>query len=75
MEHMRTARPFLLSFLEPVEPMFAPPPSYDPVTQCDQDDGVWCGTQRSKSYQNRTSSPSVLTGYEDYDDEYVTTTD
>lgn len=67
--------PFLLRFTEPTEPFPTPTPSYDPITQTDGVDGAWCGTQRTRSYQNSSSCPSVATGYEDYDDEYVTTSD
>ena len=66
--------PFLLDFLEPVNPMSAPEEHYNPATQCGSPAGM-AATQRSQSFQNRTSGYSVLTAYEDADDEYVTRSD
>lgn len=68
-------RPFLLHFVEPVEPMSAPTHRYDPKTQCEEGE-MRCGaTMKSQSFNNSTTSYSALTGYEDYDDQYVTRTD
>lgn len=66
------AEPFILRFAERVEPLPAPAFRYDSATQCEDVEPLSCGgTQRGRSYQNSTSAYSVLTGYEDYDDEYV----
>lgn len=68
-------KPFLLHFAEPVEPMLAPTHRYDPTMQCEEVDALFAGTQRTQSFQNSTSCYSALTGYEDYDDQWVTRSD
>jgi len=68
--------PFLLRFLEDVKPHPAPPLNYDSTTQTGVIPKFHCdGTNRTRSYQNRTSGYSLVTAYEDADDEYVTSTD
>ncbi|MBI2552684.1 hypothetical protein HYW17_05290 [Candidatus Uhrbacteria bacterium] len=61
--------------MEAVEPMPAPTHRYDPVTQCEEGGELFAGTMKSQSFQNSTTSYSGLTGYEDYDDQYVTRND
>jgi|GEM_PF-2555715 hypothetical protein len=67
--------PLLLHFLEPVTPMQAPEHSYDPATQTALPLMCMGGTERTRSYSNRTSGYGLVTGYEDADDEYVTVRD
>ena len=73
-------RPLLLDLLEPVVVDFDTTPSgeYDEEAQifCYSDsDPSMGGTSRTQSMQNSTTAPSVVTGCEDYDDEYVTRPD
>jgi hypothetical protein len=73
-------RPILLDLLEPVviDCDVMPSGEYDEQAQifrysaCDPSMG---GTSRTQSMKNSTTSPSVVTGCEDYDDEYVTRPD
>jgi hypothetical protein len=71
----KSAIPLLLHFLEPVTPMQTPEHSYDPVSQTALPMMCMGGTERTRSYSNRTSGYGLITGYEDADDEYVTVRD
>jgi len=55
--------------------MEAPAHDYDPTTQTGDLPVLSCGTQSTRSYQNRTSGYGLVTGYEDADDEYKTVRD
>jgi hypothetical protein len=70
-----STRPFLLHFLEPVQPMAAPEHNYDPATQTGNLPVLSCGTHRTQSFSNRTSGYGLITGYEDADDQQVTVSD
>lgn len=70
-------QPFLLRFAATVQPFPLPEDfRYDPATQVGRSgDAIVSATQRGRSYQNSTTSYGLVTGYEDYDDEYVVETD
>jgi hypothetical protein len=70
--------PILLDYLEPAVVDFSEKPAgeYDAVAQVFRyNQPVMAGTSKTQSYQNSTTAPSVITGCEDYDDQYVTTPD
>lgn len=72
------ASPVLLDYLESSVVDFSEEPlgEYDPVSQVFRYSQTITGaTSKTQSYQNSTTSPNVLTGCEDYDDQYVTTPD
>jgi hypothetical protein len=72
------SNPLLLDYLEPVVVDFTQQVAgqYDPVRQVFRyNEPVMSGTSRTQSFQNSTTSASVITGMEDYDDQYVTTPD
>lgn len=75
-----TTRPLLLDLIEPTVVDFDtfPAGTYDEKAQTFQytvSDPVRGGTTRTQSMQNSTTSPSVVTGCEDYDDEFVSRPD
>lgn len=70
--------PLLLDYLEPVVVDFSELPAgeYDPIRQVFRyNEPFMAGTFKTQSFQNSTSSPSVVTGCEDYDEQQVTTPD
>ncbi|MFH1430672.1 MAG: hypothetical protein ABIG71_04080 [Candidatus Uhrbacteria bacterium] len=68
--------PFLLRFTQRVEPFPAPGEEYDPVLQRSRVPAILAGkTQYTRSIQRGTTSWSAGAIYEDYDEEYKTTTD
>lgn len=72
---IESSAPFLLDFLEPVDPAPAPENLYDRFNQRSASQPLTGATQRTQSFQNRTSGYSAITAYEDSDDEYVTRSD
>ncbi len=75
-----TNRPYLLDYLEPVvlSTDDLPAGHYDESLQIfiyPVADPLAGSTTRTQSMQNSTTSPSVVTGCEDYDDEYVSRPD
>lgn len=69
-------KPFLMHFLQDANSEVVEIAGYDPAVQSRRSPAYSMGgTRRSMSYQNSTTQNSVLTGYEDYDDEWVSTED
>jgi len=74
---MREETPFLLNFLDAqrsdIEEIDEP---YNPELQSRRiPQYMMAGTQSTRSWRNLTTKDSIVTGHEDYDDEYITQPD